>query len=227
VATRLVAKIYRPIFFNADPLKLATPPQRPDACHAALAALGRAHAASRMSCAAERDPLVAARRLRDIGGQADAALAYYDRALALTPNARTSAGLYFELAALAHANGRVAVLERSLRASVRLLPAFGDGHFELGNTLHSQNRYAEAVESFEMALRQEQLGDRGMVYNNLANALTEVGHEQRAERAYAQGLRLVPRGSTAAYLLNGLANQQSARGRDERVAFRGAGHAAR
>ena len=168
-----------------------------------------------MSCAAERDPLVAARRLRDIGGQADAALACYDRALALTPNARTSAGLYFELAALAHANGRIAVLERSLRASVRLLPAFGDGHFELGNTLHSQNRYAEAVESFEMALRQEQLGDRGMVYNNLANALTEVGHEQRAERAYAQGLRLVPRGSTAAYLLNGLANQQSARGRDE------------
>eukprot|EP00964_Phaeocystis_antarctica_P130764 scaffold94639_cov72-Phaeocystis_antarctica.AAC.1 len=167
------------------------------------------------SCAAEADPLGAAHRLRDTAGQADAALACYDRALALTPDARTGAGLYFELAALAHSNGRVAVLERSLRASVRLLPAFGDGHFELGNTLHSQNRYAEAVGSFDMALRQEQLGDRGMVYNNLANALTEVGHEQRAERAYAQGLRLVPRGSTAAFLLNGLANQQSARGRDD------------
>jgi tetratricopeptide (TPR) repeat protein len=167
------------------------------------------------SCAAEADPLGAARRLRDTDGQADAALACYDRALALTPNARAGAGLYFELAALAHSSGRVDVLERSLRASVRLLPAFGDGHFELGNTLHGQNRYAEAVGSFDMALRQEQLGDRGMVYNNLANALTEVGHEQRAERAYAQGLRLVPRGSTAAFLLNGLANQQSARGRDE------------
>ena len=104
---------------------------------------------------------------------------------------RAGVGIYFELAALAHSNGRVAVLERSLRASVRLLPAFGDGHFELGNTFHSQNRFAEVVGSFEVALRQGQLGDRGiLVYNNLANALTEVGHEQRAERAYSQGLRL-------------------------------------
>ena len=86
--------------------------------------------------------------------------------------------------------------------------------------LRSQNRLAEAVGSFEVALRQGQLGDRGMVYNNLANALTEVGHEQRAERAYSQGLRLVPRGSTAAFLLNGLANHQSARGRDEEAVAR-------
>ena len=163
-----------------------------------------------MSTCAGPDPLSAARQLRD-AGRADAALACYDRALSLS----SDASLYFELAALAHSSGRVAVLEQSLRASVRLMPAFGDGHFELGNAMHSQNRFAEAAGSFEEALRQPHLGDRGMVLNNLANALTELGDESGAERAYSRGVRLVPRGSTAAFLLNGLANQQSARGRDE------------
>ena len=155
------------------------------------------------------DTLAAARRLRD-AGRADAALACYDKALSITPDA----GLYFEVAALAHAHGRMATLESSLRASVRLVPSFGDGHFELGNVLHGQSRFAEAAASFKAALDQAELGDRGMVLNNLANALTELGDEQGAETAYARGLQLVPRGTTAAFLLNGLANQQSARGGD-------------
>ena len=163
-----------------------------------------------MTSCAGPDPLSSARQLRD-AGRADAAIACYDRALSLS----SDPSLYFELAALAHSSGRVAVLEQSLRASVRLIPTFGDGHFELGNAMHSQNRFAEAAGSFDAALRQPHLGDRGMVLNNLANALTELGRDSEAERAYLRGVRLVPRGSTAAFLLNGLANQQSARGRDE------------
>ena len=104
-----------------------------------------------MPCA-DRDPLAGARRLRGTN-QADAALACYDAALALTPDARAGAGIYFELAAVAHSNGRVAVLERSLRASVRLLPAFGDGHSSLATCCAARtNRLAEAVGSFEVAL---------------------------------------------------------------------------
>ena len=163
-----------------------------------------------MTSCAGPDPLSSARQLRD-AGRADAAIACYDRALSLS----SDPSLYFELAALAHSSGRVAVLEQSLRASVRLIPTFGDGYFELGNAMHSQNRFAEAAGSFDAALRQPHLGDRGMVLNNLANALTELGRDSEAERAYLRGVRLVPRGSTAAFLLNGLANQQSARGRDE------------
>ena len=163
-----------------------------------------------MTSCAGPDPLSSARQLRD-AGRADAAIACYDRALSLS----SDPSVYFELAALAHSSGRVAVLEQSLRASVRLIPTFGDGHFELGNAMHSQNRFAEAAGSFDAALRQPHLGDRGMVLNNLANALTELGRDSEAERAYLRGVRLVPRGSTAAFLLNGLANQQSARGRDE------------
>ena len=169
-----------------------------------------ARGAEPMTSCAGPDPLSAARQLRDTG-RADAALACYDRALSLS----SDASLYFELAALAHSSGHVAVLEQSLRASVRLMPTFGDGHFELGNAMHSQSRFAEAAGSFDAALRQPHLGDRGMVLNNLANALSELGRESEAERAYSRGVRLVPRGSTAAFLLNGLANQQSARGRDE------------
>ena len=104
-----------------------------------------------MSCLP--DPLSAARQLRE-AGRADAALACYDRALSLAQDARGAAGVYFEVAAVAHGSGRAQVLERSLRASVRLVPAFGDGHFELGNALHGQSRFAEAAASFEEALRQ-------------------------------------------------------------------------
>ena len=124
----------------------------------------------------------AARRLRD-AGRADAALACYDKALSITPDA----GLYFEVAALAHA-GQMAT-PRAAFGTVRLVPSFGDGHFELGNVLHGQSRFAEAAASFKAALDQAELGDRGMVLNNFANALTELGDEQGAETAYARGLQ--------------------------------------
>ena len=164
-----------------------------------------------MSKCMDAAPLDAARRFRN-AGEGDRALACYDRALTATPR---NPALYFELAGLAHALGQTAVLERSLRASVRLIPAFGEGHFELANALHSQRRFSEAASSFNLALSQDELGDRGMVLNNLANTLTELGDGQGALAAYDRGLRLVPMGATAAFLLNGLSNVQSADGRDE------------
>lgn len=167
--------------------------------------------------AADRDdPLAAAHRLRV--ENPNAALACYDRV------SNPDAAIYYEKAALAHATGNTAVLESSLRACVRLMPSFGDGHFELANALHSQGRFNEALVSFNEALAQKSLSDPGMAHNNMANTLSELGDGEAAHAAYIRGLRIAP---ASTFLLNGLANQQSAEGRDEEavVTIRRALHA--
>ena len=175
-------------------------------------------AAACLLIAADRDdPLAAAHRLR-AANNPNAALACYDRV------SKPDAAIYYEKAALAHATGNTAVLESSLRACVRLMPSFGDGHFELANALHSQRRFGEAVVSFNAALAQKSLSDPGMAHNNMANTLSELGDGAAAHAAYVRGLSIAP---ASTFLLNGLANQQSADGSNEEavVTIRKALHA--
>eukprot|EP00966_Prymnesium_polylepis_P160577 3712172-Prymnesium_polylepis.1 len=90
-----------------------------------------------LSAADGGDPVAAARRLSE-SGHAQAAMACYERALRANPDPL----IYYENAAVAHAVGDSQAIERSLRAALRIAPFFGEGYFELGNTLYSAARNA-------------------------------------------------------------------------------------
>ena len=153
------------------------------------------------------DPLAAARRLGS-AGSLTAAMICYGSVLITNPDAL----VHYERAAVAHQLGDTQQVERDLRASLGLAPWFGDGYFELGNTLYGSARRAESVSAYRAALRQRQLGDRPMVLNNLGNVLADSGDHKNAISEFRRGLRLAP---AFPYLYNGLANALSASGRGD------------
>jgi tetratricopeptide (TPR) repeat protein len=149
-------------------------------------------------------PLAAARSLRNDPAQQKLALDCYELGAGSDPAA------HYEAASLAYQLGDQARVMRALRASVRLAPFFGDGHFEVANALMSEGHTAEAVASYRTALETENLSDRPMALNNLGNALLDAGDSESALREYRKGLKLAP---TFVYLHNGLANVYSAQER--------------
>jgi tetratricopeptide (TPR) repeat protein len=154
------------------------------------------------------DALGAARRVSAAGDHVTA-MRCYDLALTSLPEPN-HAPIHYQKAAAAFAIGDQAQVERSLRASLRLAPWFGDGYFELGNSLYSAARHAESMASYRAALRQRDIGDRPMVHNNLGNVLADSGDHKGAIAEYRRGLRLAP---AFPYLYNGLANALSSAGR--------------
>ena len=150
------------------------------------------------------DPVATARRLRTDAARRLAALDCYELGAGSDPVA------HYEAASLAFELGDSARLMRALRASVRLAPYFGDGHFEIANVLTSEGRYSEAVTSYRQALDDEKLSDRPMALNNLGNALSDMGAHEDAMRAFKKGLKLAP---SFVYLHNGLANVLTAQDR--------------
>ena len=122
---------------------------------------------------------------------------------------------FWRQAQQAHAAGDAAGVQRSLRAALQMAPQFGDGYFELGNSLLSDGRAREAAAGYRAALRTGQLSDVPMAYNNLGNTLVDIGETESAMREYRRGLRLAP---TFTYLHNGLANALSSQSRDAEAA---------
>jgi protein O-mannosyl-transferase len=76
------------------------------------------------------------------------------------------------------------------RRSVRIQPAYGDAHFNLGNALADQGQCREAIASFEATL---QLNPQHYeARNNLANTLVKLGRLDQAVEQYRQALKQQP-----------------------------------
>jgi tetratricopeptide (TPR) repeat protein len=79
---------------------------------------------------------------------------------------------------------REAALE-DIESSIRLVPTYGDAHFNLGNVAFSQGRFQEAVAAYSKAI------DMGLTvpelaYHNRGSAYARLGDRARADADHAQ-----------------------------------------
>jgi tetratricopeptide (TPR) repeat protein len=122
------------------------------------------------------------------GGRDEAAIAAYDRALAIDPRL---AQAHNERGVSLHRLGRPQEALEAFDAAIALQPSDADAWNNRGNALHDLRRMAPALESLDTALRlrpgfPEATNNRGMVLQDLRRL-------EEAEAAYDAALALRPR----------------------------------
>jgi tetratricopeptide (TPR) repeat protein len=86
--------------------------------------------------------------------------------------------------------GRIAEAIAQCEASLRVKPAYVEGHSSLGNALRQAGRIPEAIKECEEALRLDP--DYARAHNNLGNALLDAGRIPEALAHYHEALKLKP-----------------------------------
>jgi tetratricopeptide (TPR) repeat protein len=77
------------------------------------------------------------------------------------------------------------------------------GHFNLGNALHKQGKYEDAVREFERAaMDAQQEQTRAFAYYNIGNSLFEKQQYREAIGSYIESLKLNPNDEDAKYNLS-------------------------
>jgi serine/threonine-protein kinase len=129
-------------------------------------------------------------------GETQAALADFDRALALDP---ASADALREKAAACQALGRTAQAEALYRQAVELQPAYWGNHSYLGAFYYRHGRYVEAEAAFRKVI--ELAPDNARGYTNLGQVLHSAGgRDDEAVRALEHSLSLRPTYAAASNL---------------------------
>lgn len=129
-------------------------------------------------------------------GDADAALAAFDRALALRPahvGARNGRALALQQL------GRVDEAERELEAALAIAPDVATTHSNLGNLLFRRDEVDRARDEYETAVRLDPA--HADAHNNLGSAYFRLGDRTRAAAEYREALRLNPKSADAAHNL--------------------------
>ncbi len=125
--------------------------------------------------------------LRQLAGRRDEALAHYEAARTLHPEAPE---VLTNLGNLDAERKAWADAERWHRAAISARPDFAPGWYNLGNSLLEQNRAREAVAAYERALRHKPRYPEAL--SNMAKARAQLGQWDDARRLYEQVLALEP-----------------------------------
>ena len=128
-------------------------------------------------------------------GQAEKALADFDRALALDP---ADADALRAKARAYEALGRPGDAEAALRKAVELHPAFWGTHSQLGAFYFRQGRYGEAERAFRQALALTP--DNVRVLASLGGVLQTAGRDDEAAAALERSLAIRPTAAAASNL---------------------------
>jgi tetratricopeptide (TPR) repeat protein len=98
------------------------------------------------------------------------------------------AAAHFFLGLSLHRSGKAgqdpSEAERELRAAIALTPNDHKAHFELGNILEEEGRFAEALPEFEIASRL--YPNLGEIWFHLSRMADRAGNHQQAEAARAR-----------------------------------------
>jgi tetratricopeptide (TPR) repeat protein len=138
-------------------------------------------------------------------GEIDAAMAAYERALALQPRYPET---HYNLAVALARTGDLAKAIEHYVTALRFEPNYAEAHNNLGNALVAAGRMAEAIPHYEQALATKPLFAEA--HNNLANALLQLGRGAEAQSHLARAVEVNPRYPEANY---NLGNALAAAGR--------------
>ena len=127
-------------------------------------------------------------------GQAEVALACYDRALSIKPD---FAEVYNNRGNLLSRLGRNAEAIASFRQALQIKPEYAEAHNSLGVALYDAGEIDEAVASYREALRVR--SSYAEAQNNLGNALADLGQPEVALASFNAALQLNPRYFQAHY----------------------------
>jgi tetratricopeptide (TPR) repeat protein len=157
---------------------------------------------------------------RERAGFTNEAIAYYERAVQVQPNASAYYNLanvlsnqgdlekaeknfrsaielkpefvkaLYNYGALMAKQGRVDDAARNYAAAVKLKPDFADAHLSFGALLAGQQKWNEAIAEFKAALRSDP--SNGNIHFNLGAAYNGKGEPGEAAKHYAEACRLRP-----------------------------------
>ena len=120
-------------------------------------------------------------------GDSNAAIACYEKALALAPN---HAGIHYAFATLLHSLGRHTEAIDHLRRALADRPDHIEAHFTLGNALYSIGQDGEAIQCYLKVL---ELSPRHPeTHNNLANVYQRLGRVELAVSHYKTAIEIKP-----------------------------------
>jgi serine/threonine-protein kinase len=128
-------------------------------------------------------------------GEAETALADFDRALALDP---ADADAVREKAQAYEALGRAKEAEDTYLRAIRLRPVYWGNHSRLGALYWRHGRYAEAERAFRKAI--ELTPDNARGYANLGGILHVMGRDEEAVAALDQSMAIRPTYAAASNL---------------------------
>jgi tetratricopeptide (TPR) repeat protein len=130
-------------------------------------------------------------------GQAEEALVFYDRAIALRPNWAVP---HLDRGALLADQGKHSAAIGSFRRVTRIEPGLAQGWSNLGNALSALGRHKEAIASLRRAVN----ADRGsaVTHYNLGNALSAAGALAEAVQAFTRAIAIDPQLAAAAVNLS-------------------------
>ena len=120
-------------------------------------------------------------------GDAKAAIACYERALALAPD---HAGIHYAFSTLLHSLGRHTDAIDHLRRALAERPDHIEAHFTLGNALYAINQDAEAIQCYLKVLELSPLHPE--THNNLANVYQRIGQFDLAVSHYKKAIEVRP-----------------------------------
>jgi tetratricopeptide (TPR) repeat protein len=120
-------------------------------------------------------------------GDPNAAIACYEKALALAPN---HAGIHYAFATLLHSLGRHTEAIDHLRRALADRPDHIEAHFTLGNALYSIGQDAEAIQCYLKVLELSPLHPE--THNNLANVYQRIGQFDLAVSHYKKAIEIRP-----------------------------------
>lgn len=104
--------------------------------------------------------------------------------------------------------------EANFKKSLEKDPKLFEGNYNLGDALYKQQRYDEAVKSYQKALEEtNSLNNKAKVYHNIGNSFLEAKKYKESIEAYKNSLRLNPDDNETkynlSYALAMLKNQQN------------------
>jgi tetratricopeptide (TPR) repeat protein len=120
-------------------------------------------------------------------GQADVALACYDRALDIKPD---FAEVHNNRGNVLNRLGRHAEAIASFRKALQIKPEYAEAHNNMGVALYDTGQFAEAAASYRKALKVRPA--YAEAHNNLGNALRDLDEPEEALSSFVAALRIAP-----------------------------------